>query len=219
MNLTEQKIRQKAAQYAKVLLKRAHAHEPGITADLQKTALEVAAEMIGLEHKFKSEESLTRKIAENSIRNVRKLLELEYFLEEAIAETIETKARDINDYLRYTFVFSDENYVFGFKSSLQKLKQNNFTVPENKIWNAWKNIGTLFDKGYRGINITIFSSQGQIFELQFHTEASFKLKTETHFFYEELRIRKTARERKNEIVQKLLKVAQAVSVPKGVKKL
>jgi hypothetical protein len=121
--------------------------------------------------------------------------------------------------LRYTFIFSEEKYVFGVKFSLQKLKQNNFTVPENKIWNAWKNIETVFDKGYRGINITVFSSHEQIFELQFHTKASYKLKTNTHLLYEELRLIKTSHKRKNVIVQELLKLAQAVSIPKGVKKL
>ena len=53
MNLTKAKIEQKAAQYAKDLRTQAVKNEPSITADLQKIASEVAAEMIGLEYKFK----------------------------------------------------------------------------------------------------------------------------------------------------------------------
>lgn len=219
MNLIGQKIEKKAKQFAKNLLQQAENNEPPITTDLQKIALEVSAEMVGLEEKFKSEESLTRKITETSVRNVRKFSESGYSLKNAIEEAVKIRAERNNDTLRYTFIFSFEKYVFGFRQSLQKLNQKGFNVPENKIWNAWKNIGTVFDKGYRGINITIFSSQGQVFELQFHTKASYELKTETHFLYEELRRLKTSRQRENEIIQELVEMAQAVRVPKGVKKL
>lgn len=219
MNLTQRKIEKKAASYAKQLLKRAQKHEPQITKDLQNIASEVSAEMVGLEDRFKTEESLTRKIAEGSVKNVRKFFESGYSLENAIEKAVKMRAERNNDTLRYTFIFSFEKYVFGFKQSLQKLKQNGFKVPEDKIWNAWKNIGTIFDKGYRGINITIISSQGQVFELQFHTRSSHKLKTETHVLYEELRGLKNSHERENEIIQELVKMAETVRVPKGVKTL
>ncbi len=219
MNRAETEIRNKAAEYAHHLLEYARAYEPEITEAIQKIAVNVEAEIVGLEHKFKTVESLTRKLAENSLKNIKKLLDLDYLLEEAIEETVKIKAEDVNDALRYTFAFSDEKYIFGFKSSLHKLEQNGFTIPEDRIWNAWKNIGTLFDKGYRGINVTVFSSHRQIFELQFHTAESFGLKSETHFLYEELRMSKTTRQRKNEIVRILIEKAQIISVPKGVRKL
>ena len=201
------------------MLERARGNEPQITADLQQIARDVSAEMAGLENKFKAEESLTRKIAEGSVKNIRKLFESGYPLESSIEESVKIRAERNNDALRYTFIFQFEKYVFGVKQSLQKLKQTGFEVSESKIWNAWKNIGMPFDKGYRGINITIISSRKQIFELQFHTGASYKLKTETHFLYEELRLLETSDERKDEIIRKLIETAQAVKVPKGVKKL
>ncbi len=102
---------------------------------------------------------------------------------------------------------------------MEKLKQTGYEVPENKIWNAWKNIGTLFDKGYRGINMTIISSRKQIFELQFHTRASYELKTETHFFYEESRQNRTSLKRKIEIAEIVIGLAEKVKIPKGIKKL
>ncbi len=219
MNPLENEILEKANFHAQNLLEIAYRNEPEITVILAEIAQMVSAEIVGLEHRFKTEESLTRKIAETSVKNVRKLLESDYFSVDTVEQIIETRAKHLNDALRYTFVFTDEKYIFGFKSSLQKLKQVDFIVPKNKIWNAWKNIGTLFDKGYRGINTTVFSSQGQVFELQFHTRASFELKTETHFLYEELRLLGTSNKRKDEIVQKLIEMAQTVKIPKGVKKL
>ena len=61
MNLTETEIERKAKKYAENLITQAVKNEPEITETLQKIALEVSAEMVGLEHKFKTEESLTQK--------------------------------------------------------------------------------------------------------------------------------------------------------------
>lgn len=219
MNLTETEIEQKAVAVAHELLELAREHEPQITADLRKIALEVAAEMVGLEHKFKMEESLTRKISDESAKSAKSFVDFGYLIDEAVEKSIERQSARNNDALRYTFLFPFEKYVFGFRQSLQKLKQNGFKVPENKIWNAWKNIGTVFDKGYRGINITLISSRKQIFELQFHTRASYELKTETHSFYEESRQKQTSHERKVEIAEIIIGLAEKVKLPKGVKKL
>ena len=195
MNLTEQKIRQKAAQYAKSLLKQVLRNAPEITPNLQKIAAEVAAEMVGLEHKFKTEESLIRKLTNESVKSAKSFVNSGYLIDEAIEKSTKLQAERNNDALRYTFVFPFEKYVFGFKQSLEKLKQSGYRISENKIWNAWKNIGTAFDKGYRGINITAFSSQAQVFELQFHTRSSYELKTKTHYLYEESRQSQTSQER------------------------
>ena len=63
----------------------------------------------------------------------------------------------------------------------KNLRQQNYVIHKELIWNAWKNIGTSFDKGYRGINSTVISSHSQIFELQFHTAEKFSFeKVKTH---------------------------------------
>ena len=67
MNLTETEIKKKAIRYAHELLKHAEAYEPQITADLQKIASKVSVELVGLKHKFKSEESLAEKITQKSL--------------------------------------------------------------------------------------------------------------------------------------------------------
>ncbi len=138
MDLIGRKLESKAKQFAKKLLDQVVKNEPQITEHLQRITSEVVGEMTGLNNKFKTEESLARKIFEISLKDVKRLIESEeYFTQEALDEIVETRTKNINDTLRYTIIFSSEEYIFGFKSSLQKLKQNDFTVLENKSWNAW----------------------------------------------------------------------------------
>ncbi|MDQ3180889.1 MAG: hypothetical protein M3Q33_10255, partial [Acidobacteriota bacterium] len=78
---------QEARGLAKKLLAQAEENEPKITADLQTIAWEVSAQMVGLENKFKSEESLTRKLVDTANAN---------------SQTLEEVAEIINDALRFT---------------------------------------------------------------------------------------------------------------------
>ena len=219
MNLPETEIKNKAAEYARTLLEHARTHEPSITEDLQKIALEVAAEIVGLEHKFKTEQSLAEKITQKAVNNTRIFVEAGYLLNEAVEKAVKLQAEIINDTLRYTFILPFESYVFSFKQSLEKLKQEGCKIPENKIWNAWRNIGTRYDTGYRGINVTVISSQGQLFELQFHTEESFQLKMKTHKLYKAAVSSTNLAERKKKIIQAMVVSAKNILIPKGVTKL
>ena len=96
------------------------------------------------------------------------------------------------------------------------MRELGYQIPENRIWNAWQTAGKRFDKGYRGVYITIISSQKQNFELQFHSAESFRLKTETHFLYEEVRSRKTSKKRKSEIIETLIRMAENIKRPEGI---
>ena len=85
-----------------------------------------------------------------------------------------------------------------------------------KIWNAWMEVGTENDSGYRGINVTIISSQKQKFELQFHTAESFRVKTETHGLYEEKRDLTTSLNKRLELNETMKKIAHKIERPKEV---
>ncbi len=186
---------------SKELLAQAEENEPNITSDLQTIALEVSAQIVGLENKFKSEESLTRKLVDAA---------------NASSQTLREKAETINDALRYTIVLPFEIYAEGFQETIKRLHKIAYQIPQNRIWNAWQTAGMRFDKGYRGINITVNSSRRQKFELQFHTEASFRLKAETHYLYQELRNREISRQRESELIGELKKAAKNLERPKGV---
>jgi hypothetical protein len=180
-----------ADRLAQDLLETAQKPEPIITRDITEIASIVKAEVAGLENKLKTKESLIRKITDNSNKFKIPLKQI---------------SKRTNDVLRYTILFSDEEYQTGVFQVLNLLSERKYFV--KKIWDAWKNENTEKDTGYRGINITIISSQKQMFELQFHTRDSFRVKTETHSLYDEQRNPKTSDDRKreiNEIVRELSK--------------
>lgn len=219
MNLPTKEIKNRSRQFARNLLVRAEKNELQITADLQKIASEISAEMVGLNNKFKTIQSLTQKLTKESIVSAKVFVDLGCPINEAVEKSTKRQAARNNDALRYTYILSVEKYVFGFKQITEKLRQKSYEIPGNRIWNAWKNIGTAFDKGYRGINITVISSEKQKFELQFHTRESYELKNETHSLYKLLRSGKISPDLKIEIQKKIVRLAQSVKIPKGVKKL
>lgn len=218
-NLTKSEIEKSARKYAQKLLAEAIKNEPEITKDLQEIASQISVKLIGMESKFKTEKSLSQKLAKNSLKNIKRLLEEHFSIEYAIETSLNFRAEEFNDVLRFTVILSDENYVFGYKRFLSLLKQKNYKIPKSRIWNAWKNVGTIFDKGYRGINITVISSKEQKFELQFHTTESFELKNQTHKLYKESNKANASQKRRIEIQKTLLAMAQEIKVPKGIEKI
>jgi len=86
----------------------------------------------------------------------------------------------VKDAIRYTFQYSDEGYAEGVRTDCNRLRDSGFDPIDRK--NTWEN------EEYKGINTRWRDSgSGQIFEVQFHTEASFEAKQETHAAYEKLR--------------------------------
>ena len=199
MNVFDFKPSPKVKRLARQLLAEASENEPEITNDVGEIASILKAEIVGLENKFKSEISLARKLTDYSnVRNV----------------TVEKIAKQINDVLRYTIIFSPESYSKDYKLALDVLVEKGYQIP--KIWNAWSNEGKPNDTGYRGINATIISSQNHKFELQFHTAESFRLKTETHGLYEERRSPNITKQRDAEILEIMKKLAAKIERPKGI---
>lgn len=201
VNILDFKSNSKSNRLAQALLAEAKKHEPNITKDLRIIASAKDAKMVSLEERFKSPESLSRKLLDTAT---------------AFNIPINKIASKNNDTLRYTFVLGTEKYAIGFAEILSELKQKGYEVPKQKIWNAWKQADTDNDKGYRGINITVISSQKQKFELQFHTVESFRLKTKTHGLYEEARSLSVSKQRKSEIKKEQIRLAKKVKRPKGI---
>jgi hypothetical protein len=199
MKILEFTNQTKASELAEQLLTEAKKHEPQVTKDIQAVAKLQNAELIGLENKFKSELSLIRKL--NSKSTLSQI-------------SIEKIARKNNDTLRYTLLFSPDNYAINYKSVLNYLTEKGYET--HKLWNAWKVKENRNDPGYRGINATIISSQNQVFELQFHTAESFRLKTDAHGLYEEKRNPKTGMKRKAEISKIMQELASEIIRPKGI---
>lgn len=199
MSVLDFKPSSKVKRLARQLLAEARKNEPEITVDVGEIVMILMAEIVGLENKFKSETSLARKLTD--FANVRNI-------------AVDQVAKQINDTLRYTIVFSLENYSRGYKLALEFLGEKAYQIP--KIWNAWRNVGKPNDTGYRRINATIISSQTQKFELQFHTADSFRLKMETHNLYEERRSPNITNQRDAEILAIMKELATKIERPKVI---
>lgn len=121
--------------------------------------------LVGFENRLKGEDRLTEKVTEG-------MEERGWSAAEAF--------RMVKDAIRYTFQYSEEGYAEGVRADCDRLQDRGFDPIDRR--NTWDN------EEYKGINTRWRDSgSGQIFEVQFHTEASFKAKQETHAAYERLR--------------------------------
>jgi hypothetical protein len=198
MNIVDFVPNPKSLKLASQLLAEAKRNEPEITKVIKEITEVLKAELIGLESKFKTEESLAEKL--NNYANTRSI-------------SLEKVAKQINDALRYTILFSPNNYCEKYDLALNLLIEKEYKI--KRIWNAWTIKDKMTDSGYRGINVTIISSQKQKFELQFHTSESFRIKTETHGLYKERRNPKISQQRDAEILKILKKTVAKIERPKG----
>lgn len=130
--------------------------EPAVTADLESVATAVGAELGGLEHRLKTVDSLTRKLTTYA------------------AEGRENQ--EVTDALRYTMVLPDAVYTDGVASALSLLADAYYLLVESKNywvdhdWSEWNG-------NYRGLNTVLRTPQDYRFEVQFHSESSWAVKS------------------------------------------
>lgn len=141
-------------QQARHIFEVAENAEPKISQMMR--SLEVnGARLEGFNYRFKSEGNIARKIATKLNGS-------------ASIDAIGYYASNINDSLRYTLILDEKNYVNQMYDSLHKLINEGYQV--RSINNSWG------DSIYQGMNTSLVSPDGMVFELQFHTDASFKTK-------------------------------------------
>lgn len=119
-------------------------------------------EMEGLEFRLKTEESLARKIAADSAK-----------------ENIpaEIAAKDINDVNRYTGIFSKETLVDNALLVDKNIQASGFKLKSVK--KSFGQPGT-----YQGLHFVYKHQDGRVFERQFHTPESIRIKDAIHKAYE-----------------------------------
>jgi hypothetical protein len=178
---------------------------------LQQIADSHSAQMVGLEYRVKSEESLARKIADRAADRAR----LARGMSMAEAVRLESQNdRSMNDVLRYTFVVSEAQYATTHRETIAALEAQGFH--HLRDFNAWERVGTRTEMGYRGINSTFRAPNGQLFELQFHTAETVRMKTELHSLYEEWRATTTTAARRQELDRLMRERWRTVPVPPGM---
>ncbi len=153
--------------------------------------------LTGLEYRFKSEESTSRKIIKNA-----------HDMEVSPTEAAST----INDVLRYTMIIQEADYVKEVGNTVDALVSKGYTLYIFK--NYWANDSV----AYLGINSTFRTPGGTMFELQFHTPLSYDTKgNKAHKYYEIVRDEKSTEAQKEEALKKLDEFFAQVTVPAGAR--
>ena len=143
-------------------LDRAKKAEKHISPQVRTVAAWSGAELVGFDHRLKSEDSLKRKIAT--------------WLDADRSQTVHEALGDINDSVRFTFQWSDEEYTEGASTAARTLAE--FGNTSVRWSNTWKN-----QTSYKAIN-TAWSDpmMNHKFEIQLHTVASHQAAVDTHPF-------------------------------------
>jgi len=151
---------------AGALLDRARLAEVRLTATVREIASEVGGELFGEADRLKTADSLKRKLADRLADGVP--------LSVAIAQ--------LKDSVRYTVGLSEDGYSSGTGQTIRSLLDRGFRPVDFK--NHWEG-----GSGYRGVNtFWLDPLTGQVFEVQFHTDNSFRAKTSTHGLLAEFRV-------------------------------
>lgn len=159
--------------------------EPQITKDLTSLAEKEKVEMVGLEYRLKSKDGTVEKVVKRKKAK---------------------SAKDLYDVVRYTVKIDVDNYYNKKEKIMDEMKSKGYKVVKEK--DTWR------FPGYKGINIKMENSNGDKFELQFHTEDSLKAKEEAHKLYEKQRLPETTEEEKENLGRAMDKIFNKVPIPK-----
>jgi hypothetical protein len=172
--------------------------EPTFSADAQAIEQENkekhGAWLEGFDHRLKGEDRLREKIAEQ--------LEVEPGMSatEALCE--------VPDGIRYTYCFQPESYTQGYYDIKERFESRGYEMYYSQNW--WTN------PEYKGINTRWVASDGQRFEMQFHTPDSFHAKHHvTHTAYERIRDPATSGKERAELRDFQREVSSWIRVPNG----
>ena len=150
--------------------------------------------LTGLEFRLKERDRLAEKAANHLKSNP----ELSY--DKAVSK--------VKDAIRYTFVYSDDHYTEGAQADTERLATRFELIDLRNSWPAAE---------YKGINTRWRVPESrQIFEVQFHTYASFEAKQFTHGAYEKIRNPVTLRDERNKLQEFQRQVSTEIPVPRDV---
>lgn len=121
--------------------------------------------LAGLENSLKGKDRLTEKINEAV---------------EERGRTVDQAFAMVKDAIRYTFCYPEDRYEEGVHTDCGRLESAGFERVDRR--NLWDGVE------YKGVNSRWrVPDSEQLFEVQFHTQASLDAKEETHSAYEQIR--------------------------------
>lgn len=154
----------------------AQVHEFLVSQRVKEAVEGAGCKLQGFEYRLKTRSSLARK--------------LKSWGDEALSDdtTIQNAnfwgelSSEIMDCLRFTAMLDVDSFVESYEKIMNYLGSYNYHI--KYIRNTFGNK----DNSYRGVNTNIINESGYVFELQFHTLASYNAKDEAHKYYEIVRL-------------------------------
>jgi hypothetical protein len=180
---------------ANALLDRARAAEPRLTDSMMSVRDDIdGAELVGLDARLKTEDSLKRNLATLLARPG-----------VTHAAALDTAMRDA---VRYTLQLPEGSYAAGVLEAFERLGDRGYElVGRRNFWGG---------EDYQGINSTWRDpTTGQVFEVQFHTAESFAAKTETHAMYERGRLPGTPPDEVARLIREQREIFDRIPRPPG----
>lgn len=178
---------------ARAMLEMARRNEPDTTTILAAEALTHNGEMAGLDHRFKSESSLLRKMQ----------AEIHEYNGDA-----GRCAYNMSDTLRYTMLFPLSSYTSSMTAVLADLATAGY---RERVKNFWQR-----GDAYNGVNVALYTPRGHPFELQFHTPESLDMKeSKVHPLYERWRTESNPKT-KADLSFKMRDLFDSIPQPPGV---
>lgn len=123
-------------------------------------------------------------------------------------EPVSELAARIHDGIRYTYVYEEAHYTGGLYDTEAAIKQSGYSpITRKPSWDSPE---------YKGINSQWLDPlTGCLFEVQFHTHASWEAKEITHSAYEKLADPRTGPEERQMLEEHQRKISDGLSVPPG----
>lgn len=184
--------------------------EKQVTPMLKGIAKDNRGELVGLENKLKTPESLQRKLADLVRTRVKGASD-----RQTLAEAFEQEAANTKDALRYTILVPPVAYAVLADTKLKEALEQ-MQATRIKASNAWAEK----DASYKGFNSAYeIGSGGQrvTFEVQIHTPESWEVKTEMHAQYEDARKGKGMSKAAKLWLENVMKARwKTVEVPEGM---
>lgn len=185
------------AKVTKALRDRIGQQEPAATRMMVDLADGLGAQLDGLSHRMKAEQSLGRKI-ENEYENP------------PFNGDLKKCAESMSDVVRYTMKTTNENYTDMAEATIKKFESEGWNARVKNYWEA--------GQPYRGMNVALTSPDGLKVELQLHTPQSLYVKHKTHPLYEAYRV-ETDNKKRRQLFDRMLKVTDALIPPWGAAKV
>lgn len=172
---------------------KAIANEPEITEHVKKVTESVGMDMAGIENRIKSKKRYLQKISDKF--------------------SPEGNTYEVKDIIRYTYTSDPLNLSEKTLKAIDTHKHMNYNTIEIK--NTWLNRYN----PYNGINTVVKSPSGQLFEIQYHTPESYRIKQKNHDAYEEWRELPEGSERAKELNRKMFAEYKGITIPKEIERV